>query len=240
MTTLFISDLHLDASKPEIGDQFLMFLKDETRNADALYILGDLFEVWLGDDDPNPYYDYIKKALYKVTKVGIPVFFMRGNRDFLVGEIFSKETGIKILQDPTLIRLNNQDLLLTHGDTLCTDDIRYQEMRKIIRDPEWQAMMLAKPIEMRSVFANQARKNSKIHNNTTNVEIMDVNEDAVKSIMNKFETSLLLHGHTHRPAIHNVNLGSHHATRIVLGDWFEQGSVVRWDKDGPHLETMPR
>jgi len=240
MTTLFVSDLHLDAKKPEIGNQFLYFLKEEATKAKALYILGDLFEVWLGDDDPNPYYANIKMALRKVTGSGIPIFFMHGNRDFMIGETFSKETGVKILNDPTIINLNDQDVLLCHGDTLCTDDIEYQEMRKTTRNPEWQAKMLAKPLEERLAFAVEARENSKIHHNLIVSELMDVNPDAVKKILLKYSANILLHGHTHRPDIHKIKINDEDAMRIVLGDWFDQGSVVRWDKSGPKLETINR
>ena len=240
MTTLFVSDLHLDAKKPEIGNQFLVFLEEEVSKANALYILGDLFEVWLGDDDPDPYYAYIKMALYKITNSGVPIFFMHGNRDFMIGDTFSQETGVKIISDPTVIRLNNQDVLLCHGDTLCTDDTEYQEMRKTTRNPYWQAKMLARPLKERLAFAAKARENSKIHNELTVPELMDVNLDAVKKILLEYSANILLHGHTHRPNIHKIKINGVNAMRIVLGDWFEQGSVVRWDKNGLKLETMTR
>ena len=240
MTNLFISDLHLDAKKPEIGNQFLAFLEEEVTRSKALYILGDLFEYWLGDDDPNPYYTQIKMALRKITDSGVPIFFMHGNRDFMIGEAFSKETGIKIIKDPTVINFNNQDVLLCHGDTLCTDDDEYQDMRKTTRNLEWQAKMLAKPLEERLAFAIQARDNSKIHNNSLASKLMDVNSDAVKKTLLKYNVNIILHGHTHRPNIHKIKLSNGNAMRIVLGDWFEQGSVVRWDKNGLKLETINR
>tara|TARA_B100001287_G_C22431350_1_gene411520 strand:- start:120 stop:662 length:543 start_codon:yes stop_codon:yes gene_type:complete len=179
-------------------------------------------------------------ALRKVTGSGIPIFFMHGNRDFMIGETFSKETGVKILNDPTIINLNNQDVLLCHGDTLCTDDIEYQKMRKTTRNPEWQSKMLAKPLEERLAFAVEARENSKIHHNFIVSELMDVNPDAVKKILRKYSANILLHGHTHRPDIHKIKINGGDAMRIVLGDWFDQGSVVRWDKSGPKLETINR
>ena len=240
MTTLFISDLHLEAGRPEIGEQFLSFLGDEARDAEALYILGDLFEVWLGDDDPNPYYTSMKVAIRELTDSGVPVFFMHGNRDFTIGDIFSGETGVEILDDPVIVDLYGQSVLLSHGDALCTDDVQYQQVRAMTRNPEWQAMMLAKSIEERIAFSIQARKDSMAHSNSVSAEIMDVNLEAVVATLRQHGTSIMLHGHTHRPAIHDVDLGNQLATRIVLGDWFEQGSVVRWDENGPRLETMPR
>lgn len=240
MTTLFISDLHLDANRPEIGVQFLAFLGGEAEQADTLYILGDLFEAWLGDDDPNPYYADMKAALRKLVDTGVPVFFMHGNRDFMIGEDFATETGVTILNDPEVVDLHGEKVLLSHGDALCTDDVEYQKFRAMTRDPEWQAMMRAKTIEERIKIAIAARQASLARGETLDDEITDVNQDAVKEIIRKHGVDIILHGHTHRPAIHELKLDDRTATRIVLGDWYEQGSVVRWDEDGPRLETMPR
>ena len=240
MTTLFISDLHLEASQPEIGEQFLGFLSGEAREAEALYILGDLFDAWLGDDDPNPYYGEMKSALRELVDAGVPVSFMHGNRDFMIGEDFANETGVSILADPVVVNLYGEDVLLCHGDALCTDDVHYQQVRAMTRNPEWQAMMSAKSIEARIAFAIQARKESIARGESMSDEIMDVNQDAVVALLQEHSVDTALHGHTHRPAVHEVNLGDHKATRIVLGDWYEQGSVVRWDENGPRLETMPR
>jgi UDP-2,3-diacylglucosamine hydrolase len=240
MTTLFISDLHLEAKQPEIGEQFLAFLKGEARGAEALYILGDLFEAWLGDDDPNPYYSQMKTGLRELVDAGVPVFFMHGNRDFTIGESFCNETGASLLKDPTVVNLYGRDVLLCHGDALCTDDVQYQQVRAMTRDPAWQAMMLAKSIEERIAFAVQARQDSMARGESMSDEIMDVNQDAVIAALREHRVETLLHGHTHRPAVHEVDLGDAMATRIVLGDWYEQGSVVRWDADGPRLESMPR
>ena len=240
MTTLFISDLHLEAGRPEIGVQFLDFLSGEARDADTLYILGDLFEVWLGDDDPNPYYAGMKAAIRELVDSGIPVFFMHGNRDFMIGDEFATETGVTILQDPELIDLHGEKDLLSHGDALCTDDVEYQRFRAMTRNPEWQAMMLAKTIQERIAHALEARQGSVEHGKSLDDEITDVNQSAVEALIRKHGVDILLHGHTHRPAIHEVRLGDRTATRIVLGDWFEQGSVVRWNADGPRLEEMSR
>jgi len=240
MTTLFISDLHLQAGQPEIGEQFLSFLGGETREAEALYILGDLFEAWLGDDDPNPYYGEMKSALRGLVDAGVPVNFMHGNRDFMIGETFANETGVSILADPVVVKLYGEDVLLCHGDALCTDDVHYQQVRAMTRDPQWQEMMGAKSIEERIAFAIQARKESIARGESMSDEIMDVNQDAVVAMLREHGVSTMLHGHTHRPAVHELDMGDHTATRIVLGDWYEQGSVVRWDESGPRLETMPR
>jgi len=240
MTTLFISDLHLEPGQPEIGEQFLSFLAGEARQAEALYILGDLFEVWLGDDDPNPYYGEMKLALRELSDTGVPVYFMHGNRDFMIGADFATEAGLTILEDPTVVDLYGEKVLLCHGDSLCTDDIHYQQARAMTRNPEWQAMMLSKSIEERIALAIQARKESMERGESLSDEIMDVNQDAVAAALGEHGVKVMLHGHTHRPAVHSLDLGDHTATRIVLGDWYEQGSVVRWDDDGPRLEVMPR
>jgi len=240
MTTLFISDLHLEESKPDIGAQFLAFLEGEAADADALYILGDLFESWVGDDDPNPHYAIVKSALKALVDSGVPVFFMHGNRDFMVGAQFSEETGITILDDPELIELHGDKILLSHGDALCIDDKQYQQVRLMTRNPEWQAMMRAKPLQERLAFAEDARKQSQAYNDSVGDDIMDVNQDAVVGTFRNRDIDVLLHGHTHRPAVHEVELKDRTGRRIVLGDWFEQGSVVRWDEQGPRLEALPR
>ena len=240
MATLFISDLHLEAARPEIGEQFLAFMQAEARDADALYILGDLFESWVGDDDPNPHYAEIKIAIRALVDSGVPVFFMHGNRDFMVGERFADETGVTILDDPETVTLYGQDVLLSHGDALCIDDVQYQKVRIMTRDPDWQAMMRAKPLEERLAYAEQARQASRAYSASVGEDIMDVNQDAVVGTFRNRDIDILLHGHTHRPAVHTVDVDGRQMTRIVLGDWYEQGSVVRWDEDGPRLEKLPR
>lgn len=240
MTTLFVSDLHLEASKPEIGSQFLAFLEGEAAEAEALYILGDLFESWVGDDDPNPHYAIVKSALRILVESGVPVFFMHGNRDFMVGKQFAAETGVTILDDPETIELHGDRILLSHGDALCIDDKQYQQVRLMTRNPDWQKMMLAKPLQERLLFAENARKQSQEYNDSVGEDIMDVNQDAVVGTFRNRDIDILLHGHTHRPAVHEVDLKGRTGCRIVLGDWFEHGSVVRWDEAGPRLEVMPR
>ena len=240
MTTLFISDLHLEAARPEIGEQFLEFLKTEAESADALYILGDLFESWVGDDDPNAHYAEIKTAIRALTDLGIPVYFMHGNRDFMIGENFAVETGVTLLPDPYVLDIHGTQVLLTHGDAMCTDDIEYQKIRAMSRNPEWQAMMLQKSLAERQAFAAQARAASMAHGKTISDEISDVNAGAVEAGFREHGVSIMLHGHTHRPAVHQLEVDGQEAKRIVLGDWYAQGSVVRWDESGPVLSAMER
>lgn len=240
MTTLFISDLHLEADRPEIADQFLRFLETEALNADALYILGDLFEFWVGDDDPNEHYAWIKQGLCKLTRKKVPVFFMHGNRDFMVGREFASETSITILEDPHVLDIHGEKVLLSHGDAYCTDDIEYQAIRNMTRDPQWQAMMLTKSLEERLAFAEQSRAASRAHGDNINQDIADVSQEAIEAAFRQADVRLMLHGHTHRPAVHDLDIDGQPAKRIVLGDWFEHGSVVRWDEDGPVLSSIER
>jgi len=240
VTTLFISDLHLEANRPEIADQFLRFLETESLHAERLYILGDLFESWVGDDDPNEHYAWIKQALRKLTRRGIPVFFMHGNRDFMIGEAFAEETGVTVIEDPSIIEIYGNSVLLSHGDAYCTDDVEYQGMREMSRDPEWQAMMLGKSLEERLLFAAQARATSKASSSSIKEDITDVNTDAIDEALRAAGVYIMVHGHTHRPAVHDFVVDGQPARRIVLGDWYDQGSVIRWDKNGPVLASMSR
>lgn len=240
MTTLFISDLHLEGNRPEIGEQFVGFLEGEAQNADALYILGDLFESWVGDDDPNPHYAEMKTAIRELSDSGVPVYFMHGNRDFMIGERFADEAGVMILPDPLPVELYGRSVLLSHGDALCTDDAEYQQVRQMTRNPEWQAMMRAKPLEERLAFAADARTKSQQRNAMLPEAIMDVNQQAVEATVAAHDVDILLHGHTHRPAIHTFDVDGRERKRIVLGDWYEQGSVLRWDESGYSLDEMPR
>lgn len=240
MTTLFISDLHLEADRPDISKQFLAFLEQDAREAEELYILGDLFEAWVGDDDPNTHYFTIKRALRKLVDRGTPIYFMHGNRDFMIGREFANETGIKILEDPYRVTMYGQKALFSHGDILCTDDVQYQRVRKMVRDPEWQRNMRKKPLKERLRIAAEARRQSLEATINKSLQIMDVNQGAVESMIRDHNVDVLLHGHTHRPNVHSVDLGNRKAKRIVLGDWYTQGSLVRWDSRGPRLEQMPR
>jgi len=240
MTTLFISDLHLDATRPEIAAQFLNFLKIEAVSAEALYILGDLFESWVGDDDPNAHYADVKQAIRELSDLHVPVYFMHGNRDFMIGKDFALETGMTLLPDPYVLDIHGGRVVLSHGDAMCTDDVQYQAFRKMTRDPQWQAMMLQKPLAERQAIAAQARAASLAHGKNINAEISDVNAEAVESCFLQNAVTQMLHGHTHRPAVHQLQVDGRNAVRIVLGDWYEQGSVVRWDISGPVLSALGR
>ncbi len=243
MTTLFISDLHLDAERSHITELFGRFLDAEARGADALYILGDLFEAWIGDDDPSPTATFVADRLRVVADGGTPVWFMHGNRDFLVGQAFADRAGMTILPDPTVVDLYGKPVLLMHGDTLCTDDVAYQQFRAQTRDPVWQAQFLAQPLAARIAFAKQAREASKAHQSGlgsqgTMETITDVAPAAVAAAFQQFGVETLIHGHTHRPAVHALDVDGRPRERIVLGDWYEQGSVLRVDRQGHRLEAL--
>jgi len=242
MSTLFISDLHLDDSRPEITALFLDFLKRDAMDAEALYILGDFFEAWVGDDDDSTLGKTITQALRKVSDSGVPVFFMRGNRDFLVGPDFARRAGLQILPDPCVLELYGNPVLLMHGDLLCTDDIAYQAFRAQVRDETWQTQFLAQPLSARHAFAEHARSASKKHQsglmNGQQESIMDVSQKSVQALMKRYGVNRLIHGHTHRPAIHQFHNDEISSQRIVLGDWYSQGSVLRVDADGVLLSTI--
>ena len=226
--TLFISDLHLDDSRPQIIEEFLRFLGGSAHGANALYILGDLFETWIGDDDDSALVARVAAALADLRAHGVPIYFMHGNRDFLLGAEYAKRSGMALLQDPTVIELDGERTLLMHGDTLCTDDIEYQRFRTLVHDPAWQAQFLAKPLVDRREFAAQARGESRRQTAMKPAEIMDVNAAAVESAMRAHGVRRLIHGHTHRPATHRFELDGTIAERIVLGDWYEQSSVLKY------------
>lgn len=228
MTTLFISDLHLDPSRPEIIATFRRFIAEEAVNADTLYILGDLFEAWIGDDADDETGKQFMDAMRPLREARKPCFYMHGNRDFLLGERFARESGMTLLPDPSVINLYGTPTLLMHGDTLCTDDVAYQAFRRQIRSAEWQRQFLSQGIEKRQAFATQARNESQRHTrDSSNAAIMDVNQQAVEAAMKSAKVQRLIHGHTHRPATHSFDLNNAPATRIVLGDWYAQESVKR-------------
>jgi UDP-2,3-diacylglucosamine hydrolase len=239
MATLLIADLHLDPSRPQITDLFEHYLaSDEVRHADALYILGDLVEAWVGDDDDAELPARIAAATRAVRDAGVPVYFMVGNRDFLLGQAFAARAGLTLLDDGTVHDIHGRRTLLMHGDVLCTDDLAYQAVRRQVRTPEWQAQILAMPLQARRAFAAKAREDSKAHTGNTMESIMDVNADAVAETLRKAGVTRLIHGHTHRPAVHDFQLDGAPAQRIVLGDWYEQGSVLRVDADGAELRGL--
>lgn len=239
MATLFIADLHLDDSRPDITRLFENYLtSDEARSADAVYILGDLVEAWIGDDDDAELPSRIAHATKALSERGVPVYFIVGNRDFLLGQPFASRAGFTLLEDGTVHDLYGRPTLLMHGDVLCTDDVAYQAIRQQVRTPEWKAQILAMPLDARRAFAAKARADSKAHTGSAMETIMDTNADAVADAMREAGVTRLIHGHTHRPAIHRFDLDGQTAERIVLGDWYEQGSVLRVTPDGVELKGL--
>lgn len=239
--TLFISDLHLDPARPDITRQFEAFLDSQARGARALYILGDLFEVWVGDDDPDPEKGRVLTALRALTERGTACFVMHGNRDFLLGRRFCARTGAQLLKDGTTIDLYGRRVLLLHGDTLCTDDHSYQRLRRLLRNPLSRAVLHALSLRQRQRLARRLRAGSKAHLDTLSAytpDIMDVNEAAVRRQFIRHDVRCMIHGHTHRPAVHSLQIEGEPAIRIVLGDWYTQGSVLRWDARGYELVEL--
>jgi UDP-2,3-diacylglucosamine hydrolase len=237
---LFISDLHLEESRPDITEGLLRFLERETGRCQALYILGDLFEVWLGDDTDDPLAEQIAAALNTFATSGADVYLMHGNRDFLIGSDFADRCGASLLNDPAVIASSLGPILLSHGDALCTDDTDYQRFRQQVRNPEWQRQFLAQPLAARRAFAEQARTESRSATSAKAMEIMDVNQQAVQSLLAEHEIPRLLHGHTHRPAMHDIDdsaAGS--GWRLVLGDWDKQGWYAEVDEGEVRLESFP-
>ncbi len=232
-TTLFISDLHLCASRPAITSAFLQFLENTASKVHALYILGDLFEYWAGDDDIDAdFHQQIITAFRRTAAAGVSIYLMHGNRDFLIGETFCQHAGIILIPDPTMINLYGQKALLSHGDDLCTDDIAYQQFRSQVRDKKWQADFLDQPLSLRKLQIEAIRARSEQEKTQKSMEIMDVNTDAVNALLQKYQPDLLIHGHTHRPDCHTVNLVDRQIKRWVLGDWYEQGSYLACDRNG--------
>ncbi|MFN2338092.1 MAG: UDP-2,3-diacylglucosamine diphosphatase [Gammaproteobacteria bacterium] len=235
---LFISDLHLDPTRPRVSDLFLDFLAGEARAAAALYILGDLFEAWIGDDDPEPEHARVIAGLRATVDSGVPIFVMHGNRDFLLGDEFARRSGVQRLPDSVVIELFGTPTLLLHGDTLCTDDRAYQDFRAMVRDARWQRDFLAKPIHERQTIARQLRETSQRATREKPEYITDVNAAAVADCMRAAGVRQLIHGHTHRPAVHDFELDGQAARRIVLGDWYEQGSLLRCTSAACRLEIL--
>lgn len=243
MRTLFISDLHLSPERPDIIQLFLDFMKERVADSDELYILGDLFEVWIGDDYYPPELEPVVIALRHYTDSGKPLYIIRGNRDFLMGDVFEKLTGCKLLPDPSVINLQGQQTLISHGDELCVDDVEYMEFRKLVRNEAWQKEFLAKPVEERIEFAKKARAESSTKTQQKDMDIMDVNQQAVENLMLDHKIELLIHGHTHRPNTHHFTSNEKSAnkkllTRIVLGDWYEHGSVLTCIDQDCELQTI--
>ncbi len=220
--TLFISDLHLDTSRPAVTDAFFSFLKDQTHDCEALYILGDFFETWIGDDDHTPLHDSVSEALANLANSGTAIYVMHGNRDFLIGSDFCERSKCSLLPDPSVIDLYGTPTLLMHGDSLCTEDVEYMAFREKIRNPVMQQQLLAKPIEERRQIAAQLRAQSNESMSNKASDIMDVTAGAVLDALKESRTLRLIHGHTHRPNTHKLSVDGKQAIRYVLGDWEQE------------------
>jgi len=238
MPTLFISDLHLDDRRPETTKLLLKFLQDEAVHADALYILGDLFEFWLGDDVPSKCSLDAAEALQQLSQSGVPCYFMHGNRDFLLQEAYADRAGMKLLPEEYVAGLYGEPVLLMHGDSLCTDDVAYQQFRTVVRDLSWQRDFLARSPQERLQTALQARDASAAHKGTVDMTIMDVNPREVVAAFERHGVKRMIHGHTHRPATHDLEIQGQPAQRIVLGDWYRQGSVLRVQPGNYELSAL--
>lgn len=230
--TLFISDLHLSEDHPETTELFFQFLKSKANTAEALYILGDFFEVWVGDDDHSAFNETVKKQLREFTQTGIPTYFMHGNRDFLIRKRFAKETGITLLKEPSTIDLYGEPVLLLHGDSLCTLDERHQKSRKIMHNRFYQSAVLwLLPLKARRHYGYRFRTNSAGRKKALSNDIMDVTPEEVIRVMSDAKVNTLIHGHTHRPAIHPLTINNNDAKRIVLGDWHDKGTYLQANAD---------
>lgn len=235
---LFISDLHLDDSRPEITQGFYNWLSEWSGKTESLYILGDFFEVWIGDDADWPLANETAKQLSAFNQAGADIFLMHGNRDFLMGDAFAAQCGATLIQEPTIITICGQPVLLMHGDALCIDDVAYMAFRQQVRNPVWQQNFLAKPLSERVAFSQQARQQSQRDTQQKSYDIMDVNPDEVIRTMESGHVKLMIHGHTHRPNRHSITVSSEPAERIVLGDWGPKGWYLVADENELNLQSF--
>ena len=231
---LLISDLHLEEQRPDITRAFLHFLQTRARQAEALYILGDFFEVWVGDDGMSPFQHDIARALRELSDTGTRIFLMHGNRDFLIGKQFCRETGAKLLNDPSLVTLEGQRVLLMHGDSLCTQDLAYMKLRRWLRHPLTLFILRHLPLSTRFKLARKLRSESKAQTRMKAAEIIDVTPELIPQVLAQHGVTTLIHGHTHRPAEHALEVNGQSARRIVLGDWDSQGWALQIDEQGLH------
>ena len=241
MNRYFISDLHLDVTRPHTTSLFQSFtekLKENDQQTE-LYILGDLFESWIGDDYENELHNEVKTTLNSLTGSGIKVFFLYGNRDFLIGEEFLSETGVELMIDPFLLKSNGKTILLTHGDQMCIDDVEYQTFRSIVRNPDWQKDFLNFPISKRLKIAGETKDASKQSKQEKSMDIMDVNEEEVLRVFKQHEVNTMIHGHTHRPMKHEFKMDGSLCSRYVLGDWNKTSAMVlQWSKENLELINL--
>jgi len=236
--TLFISDLHLGSTRPEITQRFLRFLEHRMRSVERLYVLGDLFDAYLGDDDNASPNREVKSAFKQLTESGTEVHFQHGNRDFLLGGRFARETGVNLLGDYEVIYLYGVPTLITHGDLLCTDDFQYQKARERVRTEEWKQAALSKPLWLRRLYARWYRFKSSLDKRGKTAEIMDVNPATVKETMLRYGVDRLIHGHTHRPAVHELEIENKQCRRFVLPEWGKNETVLCWNQEGFHTEVI--
>ncbi|HNE25757.1 MAG TPA: UDP-2,3-diacylglucosamine diphosphatase [Pseudomonadales bacterium] len=236
MNALFISDLHLSEERPHTTAAFFAFLAEKTRGVEQLYILGDFFDAWIGDDDDRPLAEAVANALHAVTARGVKIFFQHGNRDFLLGEQYAARCGMQLLPALSVIEDSAQHILLAHGDQFCTQDVAYQQFRALVRNPQWQREFLAKSLAERRAIAAQLRAKSKEANSIKAEDIMDVTPAEVIDALEKHQCTVLIHGHTHRPARHAITLAhGMQAERIVLSDWAEQYGYLQWKEGAAEL-----
>ncbi|MGD8122723.1 UDP-2,3-diacylglucosamine diphosphatase [Vibrio sp. TRT 2004] len=239
MTTLFISDLHLSPTTPETTSCFIRFMREEAIHADALYVLGDLFEFWIGDDDRSEFASSIRDEFKRLTDHGVACFFTQGNRDFLVGRRFAKQTGVTLLGDETVIDLYGTKAVVLHGDTLCTDDVKYLEFRAKVHQPWLQWIFNHIPMFIKKKIVSKVQSDIKDDKKTKSLDIMDVTQGEVEKVMTEYNVELMIHGHTHRPNVHTFEQGNRVYTRIVLGDWYTHGSVLVYNKNNFDLQQRP-
>lgn len=235
MQQLFVSDLHLEDARPDITRAFFHLLDQLHGQYEELYLLGDIFEVWLGDDTPSTGAHQLAEKLHAIASQGVRIFLMHGNRDFLIGQAYADRCGASLIQEPWLLTVSGKKALLMHGDVLCTQDVDYLAFRQMVRNPTWQSAFLSKPIAERIAIGRELREKSQASAKEKADTIMDVTPAEVVTIMEQHQIELLIHGHTHRPAVHAVALASSNGTRMVLGDWYKMGWYILADKDAARL-----
>lgn len=237
MHTLFISDLHLTPKRPDITNCFISFMREDAIKADALYVLGDLFDFWIGDDDPTNFAEQIKSEFKTLVSKGVPVFFSHGNRDFLVGKRFAKQTGVTLLEEEQVVDLYGEKVVVLHGDTLCTEDVRYLAFREKVHKPWLQWVFNRLPFFIKTRIVRKIQSDTSSDKSNKSMSIMDVTPSEVLAVMEKHQVTTMIHGHTHRPSIHKISAAGEEKTRIVLGDWYTQGSILIYSCHGYELQN---